>query len=253
MALKVLRRLLHSTERRFDFVLARGWRVSRLDEERHLRKFLRTFQVDCVFDVGANEGQFAEMLRDVVGYEGPIISFEPNPVVFARLREKAGADPDWHVQNIGLGPEAGTMTLHVYEASVLSSMRPLDPTKGHQPKNPMAQDISVTVKTLAAVLDEVRATVGFRRPFLKMDTQGFDVDVARGAGERLREFVGLQSEITFQPLYQGAPDYRTAIDYFQKEGFVLSRLLPIHELQYFPELVEMDCVMVRRDIAGKTE
>jgi FkbM family methyltransferase len=250
MALKVLRRLLHSAERRFDVVLARGWRVSRLDEERHLRRLLTTFDVDCVFDVGANEGQFAEMLRDAVGYTGPIVSFEPNPPVFARLREKATADPFWYVENIGLGPETGAMTLHVYEFSDLSSMRALDLTTGHQPKNSVARDISVPVKTLATVLDELRETLGFRRPFLKMDTQGFDVDVARGAAGRLREFVGLQSEIAFQPLYQGAPDYRAAIDYFQEAGFVLSGLFPIHDV-HFPELVEMDCIMVRRDLAGE--
>jgi FkbM family methyltransferase len=250
MALTILRRLLHSTERRFDVVLARGWRVSRLDEERHLRRLLTTFDVDCVFDVGANEGQFVEMLRDAVGYQGPVISFEPNPPVFARLRDKAAADPEWQVQNIGLGLEAGTLTLHVYESSDLSSMRPLDPAAGHQPKNALARDISVPVKTLASVLDELRGTIGFRRPFLKIDTQGFDLEVARGAGGRLREFVGLQSEIAFQPLYQGAPDYRAAIEYFQEAGFVLSGLFPIHDV-HFPELVEMDCVMVRRDLAGE--
>jgi FkbM family methyltransferase len=243
----MLRRLVHAAERRFDLILARGWRVSRLDEERHLRKLLTALQVDCVFDVGASDGQFAEMLRDAVGYEGAIVSFEPNPAAFERLKQKATVDGQWHIQNIGLGREAGTMTLHVYEASDLSSMRRLDPNKGHQPKNAVAQEILVPVKTLADVLEETRKAVGFRRPLLKMDTQGFDVEVARGAGDRLKEFVALQSEIAFQTLYQGAPDYRTAIDYFQQAGFVLSRLVPIHEI-HFPELVEMDCIMVRRDL-----
>jgi hypothetical protein len=80
---------------------------------------------------------------------------------------------------------------------------------------------------------------------LKLDTQGFDLEVAMGVGDVLRDFVGLQSEISFQPIYQDAPDYRSALDFYEGLGFVLSRLVPIHEV-HFPELVEMDAILVNK-------
>jgi hypothetical protein len=53
-------------------------KMALLFEEEHLRRFLRHFEVDCVFDVGANSGQYATMVRERAGYLGPIVSFEPN-------------------------------------------------------------------------------------------------------------------------------------------------------------------------------
>ena len=49
--------------------LCQMWEVLRL------RQVFGVFSIDCVFDVGANMGQYALMLRKKVGYRGLIISF----------------------------------------------------------------------------------------------------------------------------------------------------------------------------------
>jgi hypothetical protein len=66
-------------------------------EREHLRRFLSHFKVDCVFDVGANAGQYAQMLRERAGFEGTIISYEPIPEFAAQLRMAAKSDPAWFV------------------------------------------------------------------------------------------------------------------------------------------------------------
>ena len=124
-------------EERFDVIICRGWRASQLDLERHLRRLLRYLDVDCVFDVGANSGQFADMLRSTVGYAGLIISFEPNPEQFSVLRARASRDPLWQALPQALGREAGEAVFNVYASSELSSLRSLDPGAGHQPADPV--------------------------------------------------------------------------------------------------------------------
>jgi FkbM family methyltransferase len=224
------------------FSLVPNWRVSKLPEERQLKRLLAHLQVDCVFDVGANVGQFGEMLRRRCGYRGAIISFEPNPAALENLRIAARGDPTWNIESFALGKSAGTATFNAFAQSVWGSFYAFD-DMAHAPAGMPSTKIEVAVETLATYLPAARARLGFRRPFLKMDTQGFDLAVAMGAGDLLREFVGLQSEIAFQTIYAGAPSYRDAIDYYENYGFRLSGLVPIHEA-YFPDLVEMDAIMI---------
>ena len=106
----------------------------------------------------------------------------------------------------------------------------------------------VPVETLCRYFPRARERWGFQRPFLKLDTQGFDVEVARGAGAFLTEFFGLQSEIAFHAIYEGAPNYVEALEFYKSAGFMLSRLAPLHEI-HFPQLVEMDAIMIRSDLA----
>src|SRR6516225_7101905 len=91
------------------------WPKSRLHmvyERIHLRRFFSYFGVDCVFDVGANRGQYASMLRDI-GFRGPIISYEPIPSMAETLRALSTNDPAWYVEELALDREAGLATFHL--------------------------------------------------------------------------------------------------------------------------------------------
>ncbi len=71
-------------------------------EASHLARLFARFDVDCVFDVGANSGQYADRLRSKVGFHGVIVSFEPVPALASRLREKAERDPQWLIEECAL-------------------------------------------------------------------------------------------------------------------------------------------------------
>ena len=62
--------------------------LHQIQEVTTLRKFFEFFKVDLVLDVGANTGQYAEMLRTKVGFQGKIISYEPFSTAFIELKEK---------------------------------------------------------------------------------------------------------------------------------------------------------------------
>lgn len=97
--------------------IVRPNQIALLFEEDQLRRFFDHFKVDCIFDVGANAGQYGRMLRSRVGYDGPIISFEPNPDVVKTLREVAKRDHCWLVEEVALGAvseRAKTLTSKVF-------------------------------------------------------------------------------------------------------------------------------------------
>jgi hypothetical protein len=78
-----------------------------------------------------------------------------------------------------------------------------------------------------------------------LDSQGNDFDIAVGAGARLNEFVGLQSELAIKRIYANAPSYNETLKFYQDNGFILSALVPNNE-GHFPYLIETDCIMFRK-------
>lgn len=229
--------------------LADKRRLHLLPEQTHLRRLLDHLDVDCVFDVGANMGQYAHMLRRRAGYRGRIISFEPLPEAAAEVRRKAAHDPAWTLEEIALADTPGTRAFNVMASSEFSSLS--DPKEDEVSRfahlNRTVRRIMVETETLATVFPRLQKQYGFRRPFLKMDTQGFDLAVLDGAGDTLTRFVGFQSELSVRKIYQQAADFRDALTYYQSLGFDISAFVP-NNAGHFPALVEIDCIMVRRDL-----
>lgn len=237
-------------ERALGVRIVRPGFVALLFEEEHLKQFFEHFEVDCVFDVGANGGQYATMLRERVGYHGFIVSFEPIPELARRIREQAQHDPRWLIEEAALDREVGTAYFNVATDSQFSSLHESrrDEVDLFEKDVAVVRRIEVMTTTAARELAKYRERLGFQRPFLKMDTQGHDLVVAEGAGEALREFVGLQSELAIKRIYDGAPSYDEALEFYRRQGFELSAFVP-NNAGHFPRLIEIDCIMYRADLA----
>jgi FkbM family methyltransferase len=224
-------------------------KVGGVFEEIHLRKFLKHYNVDCVFDIGANNGQYAEMLRKGAGYKGPIVSFEPIPKAAEIIRKKAKGDSRWYVEQVALDKAAGTATFNVMSEDQFSSLHA--PSENEvdlfKEKNRVAEQISVETVSLKDVFDKYQKLLGFKRPFLKMDTQGHDLEIAQGGEAVLKSFVGLQSELSIKKIYDNTHDFTKVIEYYRSQGFELSAFVPNNE-GHFPKLIEIDCVMYNKNL-----
>jgi FkbM family methyltransferase len=233
-------------ERALGVRIVRPGLVATVFEEEHLRRFFKHFAVDCVFDVGANAGQYATMLRERVGYQGFVISFEPIPALAHTIRGLAQNDPRWLVEEAALDRDVGTAAFNVSTDSQFSSLHAsrFDEVDLFEKDTAVVERIEVTTTTVARELAKYRERLGFSRPFLKMDTQGHDVAVAEGAGSALRDFVGLQSELAIKRIYDGAPSHDEALHFYRTRGFELSAFVP-NNGGHFPRLIEIDCIMYR--------
>jgi len=184
---------------------------------KELPEWLTLHEIDVVLDIGANDGRYATEIREA-GWNGKIVSFEPQPMVFARLKERMANDPDWSGHQIGLGSKDSTLTLNAYGLDVLSSF--LKKREDDQ----TVQQIDVPVKRPEAILDDILS--GKKRPFVKIDTQGFEMEIIRGFGPRVKDIVGWQIELSVEPLYEGQPVMEEVISCMRANGFSLWRILP---------------------------
>lgn len=224
-------------------------RVHQYPEIFQLRKFLRHFAVDCVIDVGANAGQYATMLRRDVGFTGTILSFEPNPEVYAVLARRAASDPRWHCHHMALSDRDGTASFNIMSADQFSSLNPPDAGQDavFAVRNRVARTVEVETRRLESLWPELVARHSLARPFLKMDTQGHDHAVCAGAGGVLPLMAGIQTELAVRPIYAGARRYDEMIALLADAGFSPSAFFANNK-GHFPLLVEMDGLFVRDDL-----
>jgi FkbM family methyltransferase len=204
-----------------------------------LRDMLQRLKINVVLDVGANNGSFARNLRRL-GYRGHIVSFEPDPAAFREMHRVLEADARWQGLNLGLGSEDTRKTFNIARLSNLSSF--LKPVAGIV----MSGTAEVHVRRLDSVLPELILPVEDLRIFLKVDTQGYDVEVIKGAAGCIDSVVGLQSEVSVQSIYEGMPHYLESLQLYESLGFHLIDLFPV-SWGVYRNVIEYDCLMARLD------
>lgn len=209
----------------------------------HLRWLLERLRITHVIDVGANVGQFALSLRQA-GYRGRISSFEPVRATYEQLQTTAAADPAWDAHRLALGAEDAELEINVTDSTTFSSFR----TPAQYSRDTFAQAVSIARKEKVRVvrLDRLAGELGIApdaRLFLKMDTQGFDLEVFRGAEGLLGQIRGLQSELSVMPIYERMPNYLTALAAYRAKGFAPTGLFPVTRDKKRLVVIEYDCFM----------
>jgi FkbM family methyltransferase len=220
--------------------------------DEHVAFLLRELQVNCVIDVGANTGQYARMIRKR-GYTGRIVSFEPVAEFHAGLRESAADDADWRICPVALGDEDTTTEILATPGRTLSSLLPATEFgKGFSARLREPERQQVEVRRLDGLFDEVIEGIDHPRVYLKLDTQGFDLPAFRGAGSRVGDIVGMQSEAACVPIYDGMPRLPEQLREYEAHGFEVSGMFPVSRHAPTLRVVEFDMTMVRPDAVTRT-
>lgn len=212
----------------------------------HREILFSAYKISCVLDVGAHHGEYGLSLRRN-GYRGDIVSFEPIQENFQVLARVSAGDPRWHCINYALGTEDKVASINVSSATDFSSFHTLNAAAqvifGQSPAVQRLEDVQI--RRLDTVLDTLPVSVSKGQTYLKLDTQGWDLEVIAGATGVLDRIIALQTEVAIQPIYEGMPAMADSIAAIAEHGFVPSGLFPVSFDQGFA-LVELDLLAVRR-------
>lgn len=208
----------------------------------HLLHLINHYEIDLVLDVGANVGQYGKMLRDE-GYKGEIHSFEPVSAPYENLRKICMDDSRWFDYKLAMGSACETKTINVLEWTQLSSFH--DPIRRREAlyNQEIQAKEEVEVGTIDDFLTSKIKNLERRRILLKMDTQGYDLEVFKGALGSLGNIVGIQSEISLIPIYSGMPHYLESLRVFEENGFKVTGMYPVARGKDL-SLIEMDVVLI---------
>jgi FkbM family methyltransferase len=243
IARRVYRRVRDEANR-FHLVVISTKAVNHPDGRR--ARLMRTMGIDVVLDVGSNAGQYARRLRHS-GYRGKIVSFEPLAEPYAQLSRAARKDNRWTAVQLALGDSTGPLEMNVSANSVSSSALPILPI--HRYSSPSSEQVGVETVQVER-LDDVWSD--FVRPgervMLKVDTQGFEDRVLRGAAGCLGTISAVEIELSLVPLFAGGADRQSLTDELVAQGFELASLEPGFADAATGRLLQFDGLFARRGV-----
>ncbi len=210
------------------------------------RKLFSHFQIDLLFDVGANEGQYAEAMRKL-GYDKELISFEPVKATYDKLSQKASGSTNWKTCNFALGDTDGEEYINVSKNTVSSSMLEMLPEHIKQEAgSAYVSKEKIVVKKLDSIFNTyVKQNSSV---YLKLDVQGFEKNVIEGGTVSLKKIKLIQLEMALIPLYKGELLLADMINYMESKGFVLYTLIPGFNNYETGQLLQTDGIFVRKDL-----
>jgi FkbM family methyltransferase len=197
--------------RRFGYDIC--WSDERRDPFEDMRRLSPASPL--IFDVGANLGQTITEFQ--ARFDAPRIhAFEPGRVAFGALKRNFGADKNVTLSNVALGARAETRIFLEHKRHNMSSF--LEP--GPEIQDTISERHPVEILTVDDYCDAHEIE---KIDILKSDTQGFDLDVLKGAHRTIdRGGVRLAFlEINFSELYKDLPPIDEIFRFFRQHHFSL--------------------------------
>jgi FkbM family methyltransferase len=187
-----------------------------------------------VIDVGVGPGTpdlYAGLPEATLMLVEPLAEWQGHLDAVARTRPT-------HIALAAAGPEAGEVHIAVHRAPVCSSMLGSRRGDGDQP-----------TRTVAMVrLDDLRARHGLSGPFvIKVDVEGGELEVLRGATELLAETELILVEVSLFELVPGAPQLHEVVAWMSEHGFVVGDLYNGHNRLLDDSLAQLDVAFVQAD------
>ncbi len=176
---------------------------------------MRRLSPSTLIDVGANKGQFSLMARHLFP-KLEIHAFEPLETE-RRVYESVVSQPVT-TYPVALGPENGEATFFVATRADSSSL--LKPGEAQE----IAYDVTheSTIKVPVSRMVDVLDFKSLPQPVLiKLDVQGAEIDVMKGAEDILPQVHYIYCEASFVPLYEGQFSAGQIIGYLARHGFML--------------------------------
>ena len=216
--MEMLKKIVRSTAARLGYQITR----QPSDAFSDLRRFVPADAVPIILDVGANVGQSVKRFKTVFP-SSVIHSFEPGRATFARLQDNVASEKNVFVWPCALGSAVGEKVFQENTESDMSSFLEL----GKAGWGEVKQERTVNVTTVDRfVADHSIAKIDI----LKSDTQGYELEVFRGAEETMRQNrIGLiYFEFIFAEMYRNLPPFEQVYRHLVDRDFLLVAIYNFH-------------------------
>jgi FkbM family methyltransferase len=190
---------------------------SRQSPHKSVVEYLNSDSEFFIFDVGANVGQFGLDIRRN-GFSGKIFSFEPVQEIYSKLLKTSSSYQPWDTYQLALGQAASWMEINVSGNSGLStSLLPMLPIHIENfPESVFIRKELVEVSTVDRQLEILGLLPD--KLLLKLDVQGFEFEVLKGASSSLDKIPFCFLEVSLTSLYDNESTLLPILNHLASSG-----------------------------------
>lgn len=222
--------------------LALGLDIRQVPRESRRFVWLKNQNIKTVFDIGANTGQFAMMIHNVLP-EASIYSFEPLKDRYEQLITTMQHVAKFRAFNYALGDEHSETEIHRSKFSPSSSLLPMADL--HKQAFPYTKEKTVE-RIRVRRLDEISQDLDCSENILiKIDVQGFEDKVILGGKELLSKAKILIVETSFEILYETQPLFDAIYDMLKQMQFSYKGNLDQLQSPIDGRVLQSDSIFVR--------
>jgi FkbM family methyltransferase len=194
------------------------------------------FNPKTIIDCGAYVGRWTQMARRIFP-DAVFLMLEANPAKERRLKEVQEAAPATTRYAIAVIGAESRPSVRFYQMESGSSV--FEEQSG-VPRNIMESPM----RTLDEIVLEKNLTDVH---FIKLDVQGYELEILKGAPEALRTVLAVLMEVSFLQYNAGAPLFAEVIRFMDERGFVVYDIGSLVRWQGDNSLLQADLLFVRKD------
>ncbi len=214
-----------------------------IDKAIDLLRYLRLDPCNSIVDVGAADGRisqkFIEAFPDSTAY-----AFEPIGSTFELLKERVSGNKHIIAVNKALGSEEKELPIHLSQRITSSSFFDIERNISNQFFSENLKDIGAESVAVSTLDREIPADQDVS--ILKVDVQGFELEVLRGGKNTLKRTAIVVVEMQNHDLYVGAPKYCDIDEFLRDNNFELYDVIP--SIRQDKKLYEWDSIYVNKNI-----
>ena len=202
----------------------------------HKRIFmhLRNLNIDKIIDIGAHKGEFLEKMLKIEKVN-LFYAFEPQKDIFDILNKKFSNNDKIKLLNYALDKEITNKNLQINKFSMTSSLAEINENSLYlklknfltRSKSNFVDEYEVKTNTV----DNVFKDVNLEKTLLKIDVEGFEMNVIKGSKIKLKEIPYILIENQFGNHYKNS-NFNDIKDMLLKYSFVESKKFVFPTMHY---------------------
>jgi FkbM family methyltransferase len=180
-----------------------------------LDALVATCRPNVIFDVGAHVGTWTLLSKSILP-EATIHAFEPLPHHVDELERNIATLSGVYVHKIGLGSHRHVAEMRITNRSDASSILELTAHAEVTYGLSEVKLLAIQVETIDGLIEKGAAPLP---DLIKLDVQGFEIEVLRGAQYALRRCAWVICEVSFEEYYAGQPLFHDVAKLMGECGF----------------------------------